>query len=84
MVKLTKNKGLISYEHFPVNTTVTDGRYVAADGPSFDAISIYSFHSKEQAEECWAISEVIEDSAVFIDFDTMIALPAERRTVFKS
>ncbi|KQV41291.1 EthD domain-containing protein [Rhizobium sp. Root1204] len=82
MIDLIKDKGLISYEHFPVDTSVTDGRYVAEGGPGFDAISIYSFGSKEEAEACWAIPEVIEDSAAFIDFDTMVTLPANRRTVF--
>ncbi|QND44411.1 EthD domain-containing protein (plasmid) [Rhizobium lusitanum] len=82
MISLIKDKGLISYEHLPVDTTVTDGRYVADDGPAFDAISVYSFGSKEEAEACWAIPEVIADSAAFIDFDTMVTLPANRRTVF--
>ena len=82
MIQHIKDKGLISYEQFPVDTTITNGRYVAADGPAYDAISIYSFHTEEQAEACWAIPEVIEDSRAFIDFDTMIAMPANRRTVF--
>ena len=33
------------------------------------------------AEACWAIPEVIEDSEAFIDFDTIVTLPANRRTV---
>nr|WP_319514583.1 EthD domain-containing protein [uncultured Cohaesibacter sp.] len=82
MVEAIKDKGLITYEHYPVDTAVTDGRYVAEEGPGVDAISIYSFHTKEQAEACWALPEVIEDSAAFIDFDTMVTLPANRRSVF--
>ncbi|KQV37010.1 EthD domain-containing protein [Rhizobium sp. Root1204] len=84
MIEHIKDKGLISYEHFPVDIAVTSGRYVASDGPAFDAISIYSFETEEQAEACWAIPEVIEDSRAFIDFDTMVALPANRRTVFRA
>jgi hypothetical protein len=82
MVELIKDKGLISYEHLPVDSGVTEGRYVAEDGPAFDAVSIYTFETEAQAEECWAMPEVIEDSAAFIDFDTMVTLPANRRTVF--
>lgn len=84
MIKHIKDKGLISYEQCPVDPTVTGGRYVAAEGPAYDAVSIYSFHTEQQAEACWAIPEVIEDSRAFIDFDTMVTLPADRRTVFRA
>lgn len=82
MIEHIKDKGLISYEHFPVDTTIKGGRYVAAEGPAYDAVSIYSFNTEAEAEACWAIPEVIEDSRAFIDFDTMVTLPATRRTVF--
>lgn len=82
MIEHIKDKGLVSYEHFPVDVGIKNGRYLAADGPAYDAISIYSFGTEEQAEACWAIPEVIEDSRAFIDFDTMVALPNNRRKVF--
>ena len=82
MVRLIKDKGLVSYEHYPTDPTVAEGRYVAETGPAFDAISIYSFGTQEQAEACWSIPEVITDSEVFIDFSTMITLPANKRKVF--
>ncbi len=82
MVELIKDHGLISYEHFPVDNRQKEGRYLAEDGPAYDAVSVYSFETEEQAEKCWAFPEVIEDSAAFIDFDTMVALPTNRRTVF--
>lgn len=82
MVELIHDKGLVSYEHFPIDASVKEGRYVDSEGAAFDAISVYSFETEEQAETCWAIPEVIEDSAAFIDFDTMVTLPANRRQVF--
>lgn len=82
MVELTKEKGLVSYEHFPIDTSVTEGRYMDEEGPGYDSISVYTFLTKEHAEECWAMPEVIEDSEVFIDFDTLITMPVNRRTVF--
>ena len=81
MVELCKDKGMISYEHFPVAPQKT-GRYLAEGGPAYDAVSVYSFETEEQAEACWAMPEVIEDSEAFIDFDTIVTLPANRRTVF--
>ena len=81
MVELIKDKGLLAYEHFPV-ATQKEGRYLAEDGPAYDAVSVYSFETEAQAEACWEIPEVIADSAAFIDFDTMVALPTNRRTVF--
>ncbi len=81
MVELIRDRGLISYEHFPV-APQSEGRYLAEDGPAFDAVSVYSFGTEAEAEACWALPEVIEDSAAFIDFDTMVTLPTNRRTVF--
>ncbi|TPW26768.1 hypothetical protein FJU08_21610 [Martelella alba] len=82
MVELIKDEGLISYDHFPVDVEITDGRYVAKDGPAYDAISVYTFETQEQAEKCWAFPDVITDSEAFIDFETMVTLPAARRKVF--
>ncbi|MBT9383573.1 EthD domain-containing protein [Pseudooceanicola sp. CBS1P-1] len=82
MVELIKDRGLIAYEHFPFDAAQTEGRYLASEGPAYDAVSVYSFETEAQAEECWALPEVIEDSAAFIDFDTMVTLPTARRTVF--
>ncbi|MER5171124.1 MULTISPECIES: EthD domain-containing protein [Thioclava] len=81
MVELIKDKGLISYEHFPV-APQDKGRYLAEGGPAYDAVSVYSFATEAQAEECWDLPEVIEDSAAFIDLDAMVTLPTNRRTVF--
>lgn len=81
MVELMRDRGLLAYEHFPV-AAQAEGRYLAEGGPAYDAVSVYSFTSEAEAEACWALPDVIADSEAFIDFDTMVALPADRRTVF--
>ena len=82
MAKLMDGKGLVSYDHFPVDATQTDGLYLSADGPAFDAVSIYTFESKQACEVCWSIPEVIADSANCMEMDTMITLPTGRRRVY--
>ena len=82
MVKLLKDKGLISYEHHPVRSVSAADIYVAASGPAYDAISIYTFVSSEAAANAWPIPEIVEDSERFIDFETMVMLPITKRVVF--
>ncbi|MER5173740.1 EthD domain-containing protein [Thioclava sp. GXIMD2076] len=82
MLEHITNRGLISYEHFPAASASAGARYVTEGDLEYDAISIYSFETEQQAEECWAIPEVMADSAKFIDFETMISLPLSRRAVF--
>jgi len=73
-----KGKGLISYEQFPVDPSITQGPYLSSEGPAFDAVSIFSFESQKDCEECWAIPEVVEDTAKCMDVETMIVLATER------
>ncbi|WP_413188773.1 EthD domain-containing protein [Paraburkholderia sacchari] len=82
MARLMHGKGLVSYEHFPVDHAVTTGRYLAETAPEFDAVSIYTYESKEACEACWSIQEVIEDSRQCMDTETMITLPTGRRLVY--
>jgi uncharacterized protein (TIGR02118 family) len=81
MAKLMGGKGLISYEQFPVDKDVDGGMYVSEDA-DWDAVSIYTFESKEACTECWSIPEVIADSANLMEMDTMITLPTGRRRVY--
>ena len=81
MLEHISDRGLISYEQFPADAGGAQGRYVTEGELEYDAISIYSFETEAQAEECWALPEVMEDSAKFIDFDTIISLPLTRRMV---
>ena len=84
MVELLKDKGLISYEHYPVRAVNEGDIYVPEEGPAYDALSIYVFTSAEAAKEAWGIPELVTDSQNFIDFDSMHMLPLNKRTVFTS
>ena len=82
MVALMKDKGLISYDHYPIRETNLGDIYVPEEGPAYDAIPIYAFESAEAAKVCWEMEEVKVDSQNFIDFDSMQMLPLTHRTVF--
>ncbi|WP_437773378.1 EthD domain-containing protein [Arthrobacter sp. KNU40] len=82
MAELMRGKGLISYDHFPVDDSFTGGMYFDKNGPAYDAVSVYSFESFEACEACWAIPAVKVDSANCMDMDDMIVLPTSRRRVF--
>lgn len=82
MVALLKDKGLVSYEHYPVRPLNEGDLYVPVEGPAFDAISIYTFMNAAAAAEAWVLPEVIEDSQNFIDYDSMIMMPLNKRGVF--
>lgn len=82
MARLMHGKGLISYEHFPIEVDTTEGMYLSADRPDFDAVSVYSFESKQACEACWALPEVIEDSQKCMNQQTMITYPTGRRRVY--
>src|ERR1700751_1034701 len=71
MVSLMAGKGLISYEQLPVDAAVLSGMYLSAESKEWDAVSIYSFADHESCERCWAIPEVIEDSKMCMDQQTM-------------
>ena len=82
MVELLRHKGLVSYDHYPVREAAVGDEFVPAEGPAYDALSIYSFSTAAQAAAAWAMPELIEDSKNFIDFDTMVTLPLNHRQVF--
>jgi len=82
MVELLKDKGLVSYEHYPVRPVNAGDLYVPEQGPAYDAISIYTFESPEAARDAWIVPELVEDSKNFIDFDSMIMMPLNKRVVF--
>lgn len=82
MVKILKERGLVAYDHYPVRDHGLGDEYVPEDGPVYDAISIYTFETAQQASDAWPIEELKEDSMNFIDFDSMIMLPLTHRQVF--
>jgi len=82
MVRLMEGKGLLSYMHYPVRPVGPGDDYVGPEGPAYDAISIYTFDTGENASAAWNLPEVKEDSAAFIDFDTMQTVPLGVRQVF--
>jgi hypothetical protein len=82
MVRILENRGLVSYDHYPVRPHGLGDDYVQEGGPDYDAISIYTFASGQHAADAWPIPELKEDSMNFIDFDSMITLPIAHRRVF--
>ncbi|CAM2188101.1 EthD domain-containing protein [Paraburkholderia sacchari] len=82
MVTLMKDKGLVSYEHFPLNLDAYPGLHLSPEAKEWDAVSIYTYESQQKCEECWSIPEVIVDSQNFMNQTTMITIPVDRRMVF--
>lgn len=82
MVAILKDRGLVSYDHFPTREVGLGDDYVPPEGPAYDALSIYVFESPEAAAAAWPIPELVEDSKNFIDFDSMVMLPLTHRRVF--
>lgn len=82
MVKILKDRGLVTYNHYPVRDHGLGDEYVPDEGPAYDAISIYQFETAQQASDAWPIEELKEDSMKFIDFDTMVMMPLGHRQVF--
>lgn len=82
MVRVLKDRGLVSYDHYPTRPPGLGDEYVPAEGPAYDALSILAFESPEAAAAAWPLPDVVEDSRAFIDFETMVTLPLTHRRVF--
>ena len=82
MVQILKDRGLFAYDHYPVREPGFGDEYVPAEGPAFDAVSIYTFETAQQASEAWPIEELKQDTMNFIDFDSMVMLRLHHRKVF--
>jgi len=82
MVEILADRGLIAYEHYPVRDHGLGDEYVPEEGPAYDAVSIYTFETAQQAADAWPIEELRKDSENFIDFDTMVMLPLTHRQVY--
>ncbi|PHP66788.1 hypothetical protein CSC94_11820 [Zhengella mangrovi] len=82
MVDILKEKGLVAYDHYPIREPGLGDEYVPDSGPAYDAISIYTFETAQQAADAWPIEALKVDSMNFIDFDTMVMLPLTHRKVF--
>jgi hypothetical protein len=81
MVRLLKDRGLVSYEHFPIEASLM-GEQTVPGISAFDAVSIYTFESKAKAEERHGIAEVLSDSAACMDVDSLVVFQTDRRSVF--
>lgn len=75
-VMLTFARGLVSYIQYPKRKiNILGDVYAQLNAIDFDALSIYTYMSTEDAEYSTNLKEVIEDSEKFIDFNSMITLP---------
>jgi hypothetical protein len=84
MVELLRNRGLISYDHYPVRPAGIGDPYLPDEGPAYDALSIYVFENAEAAAAAWPIPELVEDSRNFCHFESMVTLPLAHRRVYPS
>jgi hypothetical protein len=74
-------RGLLRYEQYPLRVAESLGDIYSTGLPEYDALSVYTYETAEDAEFTSRLNEVIEDSERFIDFATMITLPVNKRTV---
>lgn len=77
-VMLNYSTGLVNYTQHLVRDKHPVGDIYTPDIQDvFDAISIYTYDTAENARLSSLAPEIIEDSMRFIDFDTMISLPVD-------
>lgn len=80
MVRLLGDKGLLSYEHFPIEETLSGT--LETNGTQFDAVSIYTFESQAAAELRHGMEEATRDSAVCMEISSLVIFNTHRRRVF--
>lgn len=81
-VMLQCAKGLVSYEQYPTRKPEAVGDiYTTDEASKFDALSIYTYQSAEDADYTSLLAEVIDDSHKFIDFESMISIAADKNVV---
>ncbi|NBA97574.1 hypothetical protein [Pseudomonas sp. R5(2019)] len=74
-------RGLLRYEQYPLRRAQLPGDVYCTQPPAYDALSIYTYATAEDADYTSRLPEVIEDSERFIEFASMITLPVNKRTV---
>lgn len=74
-------RGLLRYEQYPRRTPQALGDIYVTDQEPYDALSVYTYETAEDADYTSRLPEVIADSQRFIDFSTMITLPVNLRSV---
>lgn len=75
-------RGLLRYEQYPLRKPQAVGDIYCTSNPlPYDALSVYTYETAEDADYTSRLPEVIADSERFIDFSSMITLPVSKRTV---
>lgn len=82
-VMIREARGLVSYVQCPASAVAQIGGIACNAGPTvYDALSIYTYRSEEDAAHTTRLAAVAADSERFIDFDSMITLAVTPRTVY--
>lgn len=77
-IMLDYSIGLVSYtQHLIRDRHPTGDVYTSDIEDRFDALSVYTYDTADNARLSSLVPEIIEDSMRFIDFDTMISLPVD-------
>jgi len=72
-------RGLLSYTQYPIRKPLEIGdTYTTNEYEEYDALSIYTYQSAEDSEFSNQLTAISNDSAKFIDFESMISLPLEK------
>lgn len=80
-VILKYSRGLVNYTQYPVREKLSIGDFFIKEH-SYDALSIYTFNSPEDAEYSTHHNLIKIDGEKFIDTELMISLPVVKNVVF--
>lgn len=82
-VMIREARGLVGYVQYPATNVAQVGDIACNVGPTvFDALSIYTYRSEEDAAHTTRLAAVAADSERFIDFSSMVTLALTPHTVF--
>ena len=78
-VMVSNARGLVSYTQHPIRKPEETGdTYTTNEYDEYDALSIYTYESPEDSEFSNHLTAISNDSARFIDFESMISLPLNK------
>jgi hypothetical protein len=84
-VMMREARGLVSYVQYPTGLVAQVGDIACNVGPTgYDALSIYTYRSEEDAAHTTRLAAVAADSERFIDFSSMVTLTLTPHTVFSA
>jgi uncharacterized protein (TIGR02118 family) len=73
--------GVVEYHQLPIRADYECNGQVA----TYDAVSVYTFASKEAAEAAWASAEgavLDKDTVTFMDWDSILSFPGDAFAIY--